>query len=743
MKFQELFGNARYVSASNNQIYPYFRKSFIVGEKIVKAELTVSILGFGEIYCNGRKINQDLYVTPYSQYNEQGLNDVNESFRRDAYFNEEHDYSIYVSKYDISDSIVVGKNVIGFIVSGGWYKSGLDKHNAYRNYGDLAVCFALKLTAANGKIYTVVSDETCKSHKNFLTLGGIFGEEQNENDEIVDFSRADYDDNAWESVRLTGAPNAEYRDEPYCRQIVEKYVTPTLVKEGENYKIYDIGVNSTGYPIITTEARKNVRLECVYSEEKTADNELDEKQIFAQKSIFFTDGRREHYIRFTWHGFRYFKICTSEPMDFSCEKVAIVHADVRHTSKFSCSDETLNWLHDCYINSQLTNYQCSVPADCPHIERKGYTGDGQLLSELGMMLFDSQVLYKKWLQDISDSQDRISGNVSYTAPIFVGCGGGPGGWGIAIVNVPYNYYKAYGDAEVLKEFYPKMLRYIDYMKAHSENDIVVSAQPRAWNLGEWHTRDALEISVPFVNSCFYCIALLRMQEICKIIGNEQDIPMFAERYDAVRTAIQRKFLNGSTGDYCENVQGANAFAIKAGIADERAVRSLIEFYKQEKCFNVGIFGLDFVSEVLLQNGQGDLFVEMLNADEEGCFLQWKKQGATTLYEDWKNARSHNHPMFGSVVKYFYQYVLGIKQGKNGNSYEDIEISPLHFEKISQASGKITTKNGVIAVSYGRKEDKTEFEIEVPQNVKATFVFGGTKTVLKSGKNLLSLYDAER
>ncbi len=736
MQFEKLFGNACYIKASNNQIYPYFRKSFFVNEEIVKAELTVSVLGFGEIYCNGRKINKDLYITPYSQYNEQGLDDVNEYFRKDAYFDEEHGHSIYVSKYDVAHSIVLGANVIGFVVAGGWYQSGLDKHNAYRNYGDLAVCFRLQLTTASGKTYDVVSDESCKSRKNFLTKGGVFGEEQNENDEISNFSCSDYDDSRWDGVLLATAPNAEYRDEPYARQIIGKHVTPKLIKEGKNYKIYDVGINTTGYPIITTDACKNVVLECVYSEERTEDNELDENHIYAQKSTFLTDGRREHFIRFTWHGFRYFKVVTSEPMDFSCEKVAIVHADVKRTSTFICDEETVNWLHDAYINSQLTNYQCSVPTDCPQIERKGYTGDGQLLCELGMTLFNSQILYRKWLQDIADGQDKISGSVSYTAPIFVGCGGGPGGWGIAIVNVPYFYYKVYGDIEVLKEFYPKMLRYIDYLKAHSQNDLVVSAQPGAWNLGEWHTRDKIEISSVFVNSCFHCIALLRMQEICEILGNEQDISMLAARYEIVKKAIQKEFLDENTGDYCGNVQGANAFAIKAGIADAKTVKRLIDFYKQEKSFNVGIFGLDFVSSVLLENGEGDLFIEMLNADKEGCFLEWKKAGATTLYEDWKNARSHNHPMFGSVVKYFYQYILGIKQCEKSNSYQEIEISPLKFEKITKASGEIQTKKGRISVAFLRVGDKTEFHIELPDNIKATFNFNGVAKLLQRGKNVL-------
>ena len=33
----------------------------------------------------------------------------------------------------------------------------------------------------------------------------------------------------------------------------------------------------------------------------------------------------------------------------------------------------------------------------------------------------------------------------------------------------------------------------------------------------------------------------------------------------------------------------------------------------------------------------------------------KKQGATTLWENWNGAYSHSHPMFGAVVEYIVKY----------------------------------------------------------------------------------------
>lgn len=86
---------------------------------------------------------------------------------------------------------------------------------------------------------------------------------------------------------------------------------------------------------------------------------------------------------FTWHGFRYFEL-TNNAEPVRCE---VVHSDCAVTSSFESDSEMLNWLYDAYIRTQLSNMHSGVPSDCPHIERLGYTGDGQLCCEAAMMLW--------------------------------------------------------------------------------------------------------------------------------------------------------------------------------------------------------------------------------------------------------------------------------------------------------------------------------------------------------------------
>ena len=97
----------------------------------------------------------------------------------------------------------------------------------------------------------------------------------------------------------------------------------------------------------------------------------------------------------------------------------------------------------------LCNMHTGHPSDCPHLERRGYTGDGQLTCHAALSVLDARRFYEKWLCDIGDCQDTLSGHIQYTAP-YIRSGGGPGGWGCAIVEVPYQLYRHYGDVEVLR-----------------------------------------------------------------------------------------------------------------------------------------------------------------------------------------------------------------------------------------------------------------------------------------------------
>lgn len=735
MKFADFFGRASYVRASTSYQFPYVRRAFYLNKPIRAARLTLSALGFCEIYANGRKVTEDLYVTPLSEYNRQGLDDVDLYMRFDPFFQDELSYTIYVSQFDLTDFVKEGDNAFGVILAGGWYRSGTDKHGNYRNYGDTGVCFKIDVEYADGEKVEIVSDEKTKWKESFLHESGIYHEEHDETKEIVDFSLPNYDDGAWASVALLSAPQAEYERNECPPNRVIRYITPKLVKKTPTGKLFDVGENITGYAIVLSSAQENT-IVCTYAEALDENGNLDEKHTYGQKSVFFSKGKREHYIRFTWHGFRYFYIegvRTDE--EFDCKLCAVVHADVKQTAEFSCDSEMTDWIYGAYVRTQAANYQCGVPTDCPQIEKKGYTGDGQLLAQAGMTVFGAKALYRKWLRDIADCQDKKTGFVHYTAPCFVGCSGGPGGWSSAIVNVPYFYYKYYGDKETLETYYPNMQKYVEFMSAASgEDGLVRMANRKTRCLGDWESPIKPLLPEPFVNTCLHIAALKRLEEISMLCGHEDEAKRYAAEAERYGASVNNGYFDEATGDYCKNEQGANAFAISAGLGDGRTLKNLAARYRELKGFDTGIFGTKVLVETLLQAGYADEAYGLWDSENEVSFRAWKEEGATTLRESWKNARSYNHPMFGAFVYCFFEYILGIRQTAESCAYKKIVIQPLSFEKITQASGRIQTESGTISVSFSRKDGKTAFEVELPEGVECTFSFEGSKKTLSAGRH---------
>jgi alpha-L-rhamnosidase len=139
------------------------------------------------------------------------------------------------------------------------------------------------------------------------------------------------------------------------------------------------------------------------------------------------------------------------------------------------------------------------------------------------------------------------------------------------------------------------------------------------------------------------------------LGNESDFDDYSKEINRVKFAIDKDFYDKDTGDYCFGEQGANAFALKIGLGDERTKKNLVTRYRELKKFDTGIFGTDILIRVLCENGYKDLARKLLTSEKENTFYNMKKHGATTLWENWNGEASHSHPMFGAVVQYIVNY----------------------------------------------------------------------------------------
>lgn len=701
--------------------FPILRGKFRVHQP-ASAELYVLGLGFFHVYINGKEVTDQKFLPLFSDFEP----------RQDYPKGEKlSGHRIYVPHFDITPLLAEGENTIAIHFGGGWYASGCGK------FGDPKAIYRICVTDAEGK-RDVVSSEADVFADSFVKTYHLttFEAQDYRNFDDRIFGGA-FDDSALPHCQCATPPaETEYLFSDCPTDRVIRTLTPRRMGTVGDAVLYDCGVNASSYPVLHITAPEGEEVRVDFSEELLPDGDLDSFYGHGQTFSVISDGKgREVEPQFLWYGCRYLRIRGgAEPV-----AVKVVHAAVPVTGTFSCDNETLNWLSDTFTQTQLYNMHAGIPSDCPHIERRGYTGDGELACHAVMTILGAQAFYRKWIDDISDCQDRLSGHVQYTAP-YICSGGGPGGWGCAIVEVPYRYYLHYGDTEPMQRLYPQMLRYFDFLNEHSTGGLVTSDQAGCWCLGDWCTTDPVILPPSFVNTYFYVRSLQTALKIARIIGKNEDLPRLEAELQTRKAAMTAVYFDLFSHDFFSGVQGADAFAIDIGLGDERTYPALVERYEKLGTLDTGIFGTEILTRVLFSHGDADLALRLLTSQAPASFEGMRRDGATTLWEYWPHTgqeRSHNHPMFGAAVASLFDFVLGIRDAEEGG-YRSLLIAPVENTVLRRASGTREIPQGRVSVSYEKKEDGTHFTIEIPDGVPALFRYGDVCRELSAGTNHLTV-----
>ena len=723
MTKEKYFGKATWVEFNENYVSVLTRKDF-TASGITKAELAVIGLGFFEGYINGKIISEDKFLPLNTEFHKRTL------MRSYGVWPEEPAYRIYVTEYDVTGLIAEGRNCICFMLGNGWY--ACDHHE---KFGTKKLIFRLTLTDKNGSVTEIISDSDVLCKEGFIKKYDLTdGEEHDYTDYDDSWLLTETDCSSWEKAVPCTFPETRYMTSDCPPDRIKQVIAPEVIKVTEAYKIYDLKKNCTGNLVIKLPAEYGRAVRITGSEEKTAENELEPTKIMEQEAQFICGStEREVCQKFTWHASRYFRV----PADIEVIRFDVIYTDVDSNSAFSCDNEVLNWLYDAFINTQLSNMHTGIPSDCPHLERRGYTGDGQLACDAVMTTIDAKIFYKKWIEDISDCQDRVSGHVQNTAP-YVRSGGGPGGWGGAIVHVPFMYYKHYGDPTFMIKLYPQMKEYFRFLDEHSRGNLVSYDVRGEWCLGDWCTPTKIKIPPRFVNTYFYVKHIdevLMCKDALRLPAKE--VKQLTEKRRTLVEAIRKTYYKAETGNFARNIQGANAFAIDLGIGTKKTFDNMVKVYDEKHLFyNTGIFGTDILTRVLFKNSRADLAIRLLASEGKYSFGNLKNLGATTLWEYWTGKRSHSHPMFGAVVAYLFEYVLGISQEKDSFGYEKLIIAPMDVKMTGNFSGKITLPQGEASVKIEYTESRAHFEINLP--CEGIFRYKGTEAALKAGENKIDV-----
>ena len=94
----------------------------------------------------------------------------------------------------------------------------------------------------------------------------------------------------------------------------------------------------------------------------------------------------------------------------SLQSVQQVRTDLRSTGRFETSNGLIDRIHDNTSWALQENNVGAITTDTPIYEKNGWTGDAQLMAGTFSILFDTERLYAKQIQDMLDAQNPTGGS---------------------------------------------------------------------------------------------------------------------------------------------------------------------------------------------------------------------------------------------------------------------------------------------------------------------------------------------
>lgn len=713
---------------------PYLRKRFDwVGGS---ASITICGLGFYELYINGKNITKGP-LAPYIS---------------------NPDDILYYDKYDVTDLLVPGENVIGVMLGNGMLNcpgGAVWDFQLVRYRSAPKVALAFESESLNFE-----ADESFRCAPSPIDYDDLrVGEFYDARREIPGWNLPGFDDSAWTNAIPAEAPRGECRICEAEPIVVTKEIAPVSIARGRMgpeliYRdmlpvvepepgvesetegwLYDFGVNTAGVPRLKITGKPGQKIVIQFAEKllENAGNTLDMRTMtFLPKAldhrmIYICKGGEEeiHVPSFTYYGFRYALVFGLEDAQAvpALLTYLVMNSDLKVNGGFECSDEVLNKLYDCAMVSNFANFYY-FPTDCPHREKNGWTGDAQLSSEQMLINMTPENSYREWLRNIRKAQredGRIPGIIP-TGGWGFDWGNGPA-WDAALTVIPYNVWKYRGDTGIVRENAAAIFRYLQYIMTRRDEDGLIHI-----GLGDWlHVgREADAPLAPLeVTDTLMCMDIaVKAAEMFAAINMEPEAAYARAVYDAFRAAGRRHLIDYGAMTVRGCCQTSQALGIYHDLFDEaekpEAFRVLVQLIEDnDRLMDVGIIGNRALFTVLSRYGRTDLAYEMIVTDRFPAFGNFIARGATSLWESlWPEghqADSLNHHMWGDITRWMIENIAGLHIHPNG--MDTIAIAPKFIPAISHASAWHNTPAGRVSVSWERDGDSITLTLDVPESVR--------------------------
>ena len=384
--------------------------------------------------------------------------------------------------------------------------------------------------------------------------------------------------------------------------------------------------------------------------------------------------------------------------------------DRQHTGSFRCSDDGINRIWDvAAYTMDLTTREFFMDG----IKRDRWTWSGDAIQSYLMnyyLRFDTECV-KRTIRQLR-GKDPVTAHVNtimdYTFYWFKSV---------------LDYYEYTGDADFVREMWPRMVTMMDYVESRLNADGMAEGQPDDWIFVDWvdfpmHKRGTL---------CFeqilLCKALETMALCAMLLGiNKSDYRVKAEQ---LRNKVRQTFWSYEQKAYYHAIEDGqlnkqitkfpNMFAILYGYAYEEQHREIM----QSVMLNPDIPAITtpymrfYELETLCMDGRHTQVLQEMR-DYWGGML---REGATSFWEKYVPTESGTqhlamygrpygkslcHAWGASPVYLLGKYYLGVRPTKPG--YAEFEIRPA-LGDLDWLQGDVPTPHGMIHIEMNRHEVK--------------------------------------
>ncbi|MFJ9130253.1 family 78 glycoside hydrolase catalytic domain [Streptomyces sp. NPDC102340] len=708
------------------------RGEFTVRSAVRSARLLVTALGVYELELNGATVGDHVLAPGWTSYRHR------------------HRYQTF----DVTALIREGRNAWGAHLADGWYRGMLGFNGGNRDiYGERTGLVAeLHIDYVDGSTDTVTTGDDWRWHPGPVLAAGLYeGEEYDARCEQVGFSEPDFDAAAWQPVDVLDFDTSVLfpADSPPVRRT--QLLAPVAVTTSPSGRtILDFGQNLVGRLRLRVRGEAG-RTVTVRHAEVLEGGELCTRPLrHATATDRYTlrgdPAGEEWEPRFTFHGFRYAEV-DGLPGELAPDDITavVLHSDLRRTGWFTCSDDSLNLLHENVTWGMRGNF-VDVPTDCPQRdERLGWTGDVQVFAPTAAFLYDVRDFLRSWLRDLAaDQGDDERGvppvftpDIPVHIPVPIPPGNPPmAGWCDAAVIVPWVLYERYGDTDVLRAQYASMCAWVDAVDR-------IAGPGHVWGEG-FQFGDWLDPTAPaddpgramtpstLVATAYFAHSARLLARTAEILGEKGDAARYHALADAVRAAFLDRFHAGG-GRLTEETQTAYALALCFRLLDDDTERATAGQRLADLVaarghrIGTGFLGTPLVCDALTDTSQLDSAYSLLTQRACPSWLYQVDMGATTVWERWDSMlpggginpgemTSFNHYALGAVADWIHRTVAGLAPAAPG--YRRLLIRPRPGAGLTWARAEHDTPHGRVETSWQLTGTTLLVDLLVPPQVTA-------------------------